>query len=59
LNKNPNTSKTQEHSVVQSNGLVRGYAFGANNKIVLLKKGGAEIAISGKIDLKKYLFSFK
>lgn len=43
--------------VVKSDGKVGGYAFGVREKIRRLKRDGVEV-VKGKVDLKKYAFTF-
>ena len=57
MKRNPYAPEVSCHRVVQSDGLVGGFAYGAKKKIGLLHKEGIEI-IKGKIDLKKYLYKF-
>ena len=58
MNRNPYSPKVPCHRVVQSNGIVGGFASGTRKKIAMLKKEGIEI-VKRKIDLKKYLYKFK
>lgn len=57
MNKNPYAPKVPCHRVVQTSGLVGGFASGTKKKIQMLKKEGVEI-VKGKIDLKKYGYKF-
>ncbi len=57
MNKNPHAPKVPCHRVINSNGLVGGFASGTKEKIKMLKKEGIVI-INGKIDLDKYLHKF-
>lgn len=56
---NPNPIVVPCHRIINSNGLIGGYALGINRKISLLKKEGIPVE-NGKIsDYKKFLFYFK
>jgi len=58
MKKNQNAPKIPCHRVVNSNGLLGGYAFGINKKIQILKKEGIQIT-QGKIDnFNEVLFKF-
>lgn len=57
LNRNPYAPEVPCHRVINSNGLVGGFAQGSGKKLELLKKEGIEIK-KNKIDLKKYGFKF-
>jgi methylated-DNA-[protein]-cysteine S-methyltransferase len=57
LNKNPYAPIVPCHRVINSDGKMGGFAKGAAAKILLLEKEGIEIK-DGKVDLKRFLFSF-
>ena len=61
LKNNPYAPKVPCHRVINSDGSIGGYKGKKNSKekIRLLKKEGVYNTNSHKIDLKKYLFSFK
>jgi|TARA_Y100000031_G_C8203313_1_gene377355 methylated-DNA-[protein]-cysteine S-methyltransferase len=58
MNKNPYALKVACHRVVGSNGELVGFAHGLKKKAEMLRKEGIQI-IKGKINLKKYGYSFK
>jgi len=58
LNKNKD-KKIPCHRVINSNGFVGKFNKGMNTKIRLLKSEGVNVAKNKKIDLKKYLWTFK
>jgi methylated-DNA-[protein]-cysteine S-methyltransferase len=57
LNKNPYAPIVPCHRVINSDGRVGGFARGQDAKTALLEKEGIEIK-DGKVDLKRFLFSF-
>ena len=57
--KNPNPITVPCHRVINSNGLIGGYALGINKKISLLKNEGISIKEGKVVDFKKYIYSFK
>ena len=56
MNKNRNKD-VPCHRVVSSNGKIGGFAFGATNKIKILKKESVEVK-NGRTDLNKFMFKF-
>ncbi len=58
MNKNPYAPAVPCHRVVKSDGSIGGFASGTTNKMKMLQEEGVEI-INGKIDLDKYLYSFR
>ena len=56
--KNPNPITVPCHRVINSNGLIGGYALGVNKKISLLKKEGMTIRKGRVVDYKKNIYSF-
>lgn len=58
MKKNPCAPKIPCHRVVKNNGEVGRFAKGTKKKIELLRKEGVEVR-GGKVDLKKYFFTFK
>jgi O-6-methylguanine DNA methyltransferase len=59
MKKNKHPEKIPCYKVVMSNGSIGGYSCkgGVKRKIMLLKREGIVVK-NGKIDLKKYLYSF-
>ena len=57
LNKNPHAPKVPCHRVVQSNGIIGGFAHGTNRKTAMLRKEGIEIQ-NKKVKLSKFLYKF-
>ncbi len=58
MKNNPYAPTIACHRVVRSNGMVGGFAFGKQKKIIMLKAEGIQI-IKGKIiNLNKYLWQF-
>lgn len=58
MNKNSHWPKVPCHRIINSNGKVGRFASGPRKKVELLRKEGIKIQ-NGKIDLKKYLSSFR
>lgn len=58
MNKNPYAPVVPCHRVIQSNGLLGGFAHGLEKKIEMLKSEGIEI-VDNRIDLKKFEFTFE
>lgn len=58
LGQNPDAPAVPCHRVIRSDGSLGGYALGIVKKRAILQKEGIKI-VSGKIDLSRYLFSFK
>ena len=56
--KNPNPIVVPCHRVINSNGLIGGYALGVNKKISLLKKEGMTIRKGKVLDYEKNIYSF-
>ena len=56
--KNPNPIVVPCHRVINSNGLIGGYALGVNKKISLLKKEGMTIRKGKVVDYEKNIYSF-
>ena len=56
--KNPNPIIVPCHRVINSNGLIGGYALGINKKISLLKKEGMTIRKGKVVDYEKNIYSF-
>lgn len=56
--KNPNPITVPCHRIINSNGLVGGYALGINKKIKLLKKEGILISKGKVVEFKKITLSF-
>ena len=60
LNKNPYTHKKVPcHRIVNSNGLIGGFAAGVNNKKRILEKEGIEVKNNKIVNFDKKLFKFK
>ena len=57
--KNPNPIIVPCHRVINSNGLIGGYALGINKKISLLKNEGITIRKRKVVDFKRYIYSFE
>ena len=57
LNKNPHAPQVPCHRIVQSDGLVGGYAKGVEAKVKILKEEGIKVQ-RGKINLKEFGFKF-
>ena len=57
--KNPNPISVPCHRIINSNGLVGGYALGIDKKIKLLKKEGVLISKGKVVKFKKITFSFR
>ena len=56
--KNPNPIIVPCHRVINSNGLIGGYALGINKKINLLRKEGMTIKKGKVVDFEKKIHSF-
>ena len=56
--KNPNPIVVPCHRIINSNGLIGGYALGVNKKISLLKKEGMTIRKGKVVDYEKNIYSF-
>jgi methylated-DNA-[protein]-cysteine S-methyltransferase len=57
MNKNPYAPKVPCHRVINSDGRLGNFGSGPKKKAQMLKEEGVEI-VSGKINLKKYLYRF-
>ena len=58
MNKNPYAPHVPCHRVVNSDGLVGGFALGKRKKIKILKKEGIYIKKGKILNFNKHLFSF-
>ena len=58
LNKNPYSPVVPCHRIVNSQGYLHGFAFGLNNKRILLEREGIKIKNNKVIDFKEVLFRF-
>ena len=57
--RNPNPIAVPCHRIINSNGLIGGYALGIDRKISLLKKEGILVENGKILDYKNFLFYFK
>ena len=56
--KNPNPIIVPCHRVINNNGLIGGYGFGVDKKIILLKKEGITISKGRVVGYEKIIHSF-
>lgn len=58
MNRNPHAPRIPCHRVVQTSGIIGGYAYGTPKKIALLRKEGILISKNKVVDLKRFLFKW-